>query len=370
MRFAKENIKNLKQYKLSTVKAWSFSNYSSTLKLDWNESTIKPSPAVYEKIKKVLESGRLNWYPNINNQELITEISKYSGVTKNEVQYFASSDSLHEYIVRAFVCPKDRILTVTPTYDNFRAVTEVNDANVMSYNLNNLFELNIDKFKSDLCLIIPKIVYIVNPNNPTGTLHDTAVIKDLIKSNKNILFIIDEAYFEFSNLTSASLVKDYDNIIVSRTFSKAFGLASFRIGYVIANSTIIDTLNKIRNPKNISLFAQEAAIAALQDVEYMKNYVKAVNKAKITFHKYLLTKPWIKSFKSSGNFLFLEIFMNKKDELIKYLEKHKVFIRDYGHISGTENFVRITIGESCQMEIVMHLIDEFELQFILNSVRK
>ena len=358
--FENKKIRNISPYTLSTPEAWNFNQDDDVLKLDWNEATIKPSPKVLTKITKILNNGKLNWYPNINNTELINKLSKYNSVKNNQVQYFASSDCLHEYIVRAFIDDSDRVLSISPTYDNFRAVAESNGAHVQFYDLDSNFDLDFDKFHKDLQMIKPKVVYIVNPNNPTGSIFSSNDLYDLIKKNKNILFIIDEAYFEFSNVTLSSFVSELNNLLISRTFSKAFALASFRIGYLISCSNNIEIINKIRNPKNISLFAQEAAIAALDDISYTKNYVKSVGIAKTNFIKFLKTLDWMNPIEGAGNFIFIELENAKiKIDLINYLKTNKIFIRDYGHIEKTKNYVRITIGNSEQMEIVKSKIINF-----------
>ena len=181
-----------------------------------------------------------------------------------------------------------------------------------------------------------------------------------ISKFKSSLFIIDEAYFEFSGITLSNRVSKHENILISRTFSKAFALASFRIGYAISHSKNIKSLNKIRNPKNISHFAQVAAISALKDIDYTYNYVNEVSKAKSLLKNFLKNIKSIKVFSGYGNFLFIKILeINQKKELIKFLKSKKIYIRDYGHIKKTENFVRITIGTSKQMKKVIESLKLF-----------
>ena len=351
-------LRGIKPYKASSPKAWAYSNDPEVLKLDWTESTINPSPKVFEAVNRLIINKKWNWYPDINNTVLIKALASYCGARQSQIQFFASSDALHEYIVRCYVSSEDKILVVTPTYDNFRAVAETNGGNVQNYNLNSNYELDFQQLQKDIKHINPKIFYLVNPNNPTGKF---IKLETLITSNPNILFIIDEAYFEFTSLSIANLTNHLENLIISRTFSKAFGLASFRIGYCIANESIIDTLNKIRNPKSVSLFAQEAALAALNDIQYVASYVEEVNLAKDMFFEFLRQQNWAEPIKGSGNFIFVEIKDNLKGKLISFLEENKVFIRDYGHLEQTENFVRITIGTIDQMKKLISLISIFKV---------
>ena len=358
--FENKLLQNINPYKLSSHKAWEVLGSNGVLKLDWNESTIDPSPRVFSELLRVIDTGKLNWYPNTNNESLRKKIAEYVGIAVANIQYFASSDALHEYILRAFMNEEESVLIVNPTYDNFRAVGESVSKNVFSFNLDSNFMLDVKELSNEILHVRPKLVYIVNPNNPTGTLHEIEKIRYLLKKHPFTLFIIDEAYFEFSNVSSSLLCSTYNNIIVSRTFSKAFGLASFRVGYAISCSQNIEVLNKIRNPKNVSLLAQVAAEAALDDVNYMQEYVRVVNTAKGDFFNYLVNFSQFKIHYGSGNFLFVEAKSQKlKDDLIKHLENNNVFVRDYGHLAQTQKHFRITIGTIDQMAIVKKHMSEF-----------
>jgi len=356
--FANKYIKAFKPYPLVSHKAWEIENKKDILKLDWNEATIPPSPKVKENILNFLDNGMINWYPDVNNIKLLEKLSFYAKVPIKNIQYFASSDSLHEYIARTFIEPEDRIVIVAPTYDNFRVVVESSGALTEFYYLDDNFCLDIDNFEYYLNLHKPKIVYICNPNNPTGTLYEKELIKRLISKFENIMFIVDEAYYEFTGVSCASLALDYENILISRTFSKAFALASFRVGYAIASQHNIRLLSKIRNPKNITTFSQIAAISALDDLEYMKSYVKEVLDAKIYF-KNELEKLNIKVFDGGGNFVLIKLDLSIKKEFMNYLSMKNIFIRDYGHIKGMESYIRITIGTKEQMNIVVTEIKNF-----------
>lgn len=360
--FANKYVKSLKPYPVSSHKAWEIKDKSSILKLDWNEATISPSPRVKENIIKFLDNGKINWYPDTNNINLLKEISKYNMVPLENLQYFASSDALHEYIMRVFVEPNDKITIVAPTYDNFRAVVESNGAVVDFYYLDDKFELDFENFKQHLILNTPKIVYICNPNNPTGTLYDKEDIENLVINFPSTMFVVDEAYFEFDGISCKELALKYENILISRTFSKAFALASFRIGYAITNKTNIELLSKIRNPKNITSFSQIAAISVLEDIDYVKKYVNEVKKAKEYFKRELsdLKLNFIcHKNGGGGNFLLIELEYLKKQKMIEFLLNKNIFVRDYSHVKNMENYFRITIGTIEQMEKVVLAIREF-----------
>ncbi|HED37308.1 MAG TPA: histidinol-phosphate aminotransferase family protein [Ignavibacteria bacterium] len=149
------------------------------------------------------------------------------------------------------------------------------------------------------------IVYIVNPNNPTGSFVSISKLIELTKIHNDTLFVIDEVYYEFVGQSISNFAVTVENIIVTRTFSKAFALASFRSGYVIASKNNVQRLKKIRNPKNISTLSQIAAEAAPDSVDYMLKYVDDVSKAKEYFVSRLSKINEITLYPSVANFVML-----------------------------------------------------------------
>ena len=286
MNFINKQIKTLFPYKLASHKIWdvSTSERKKILKLDWNEATIPPSPKVKSRLKHLLEDESFfNLYPSTNNTQLLNLLSNYVNLPIDNIQYFSSSDSIHEYLNTIYVSEGDNILIAGPTYDNFRLTTQSNGGVINYHNYNIDFYFNHLSFSESIKKINPKIIYICNPNNPSGNLIDKNILIKLIKSFPDSLFIIDEAYYEFTGVTLSDNVKNLKNLIITRTFSKAFALANFRFGYMISNSENIENISKVRNSKNISTLCQESAIAVLEDISYMKNYVKSVKIAREWF---------------------------------------------------------------------------------------
>jgi histidinol-phosphate aminotransferase len=355
--FLNKFVNTLKPYTVSSHEAWNYVDDSEILKLDWNEATVKPSSHVMKCLLHHIETGRLNWYPDVDNSHFRTILSSYVGVGAEFIEYFASSDALHEYIIRGFINSNDVITMISPTYDNFRAASESVGAIIDYFDLDSEdnFSFCLESFKNHLYKIRPKVVYLCNPNNPTGTLYSVDLIEQLIKQFNDVLFVIDEAYFEFSNTTCAPLVENYENVIITRTFSKAFALASFRVGYAISSVHNINGLRKIRNPKNISSASQIAAVAALEDIGYMTNYVNEVLETKSRFIDQLRSININVIGSESGNYILIN-FGSFQASIVPFLEKHKVFVRNYGHVHGMSSYTRITVGTKDQMERVFSLI--------------
>lgn len=361
MKFPNKYLRNLKPYKLASHKIWSVNPEERTgiLKLDWNEASIPPSPKVKERILKIMkEPCFFNLYPTTYNDELMTLLSNYVGLPKENIQYFGSSDALHEYICKVFISVGDPVMILGPSYDNFRLTCQANGADVFFSYYNDDFTFDSLKFESDINRIEPAVVYICNPNNPTGNIHSMQYVEHLLNDFPDTLFLIDEAYYEFSGVSCKDLVLKYDNLLISRTMSKAFALANFRVGYLIASKDNIQFVNRIRNPKNLTTFAQEAACGALLDVQYMWNYVDEVHNAKEYF-----TNEMIKYFQkfsvisSKGNFVLLKFEnLENKIELLDHLAANNIFVRDTTQADCVKKCFRITIGTVEQMKCVVKVI--------------
>lgn len=354
--FCKKTVNDLRPYKVVPQDAWT--DPENVLKLDWNESTQTISPRVKQALKDAIDNTQLNWYPNVQNEELLGAISGYVTMPPENIMYFSSSDSAQEYIARTFLESYDDVLIVGPTYDNFRVTCQSESYNIHFFYLDNEFRLNIDRLEESITSIRPKLVYISNPNNPTGTTYAPETIRRLAEHFPDVLFLMDEAYIEFTVEESCkSLVSDHDNIIITRTFSKAFGLAGFRIGFIISHKNNLEYIGRIRNPKNITSLTQVATLAALQDLDYMHQYVTEVNKAK-TFFIGELDRLGIRHAEGGGNFVLINT--GKSSELIAFLREQKIYVRDYTQVSQLNGFdCRITIGTTEQMQRVTDAIVRF-----------
>ena len=365
MSYINKYLRNFRPYEVASHKVWQVDadERNKMLKLDWNEATISPSPKVIERIRHLISSDFMNLYPATYNEELHELLAEYAQLPKENVQYFASSDSLHEYIAKMYITVGDPALILWPSYDNFRLTAQVAGANVTFFELGKEFELDYSKFEESINKNEPSLVYICNPNNPTGLLISKEYIKRLLEMFPATMFLIDEAYIEFTiEETCKELVLDYDNILISRTMSKAFGLANVRFGYLLASEENVRFISSIRNPKNITTFTQEAVIGALEDVEYMWKYVEEVNEAKIFFVDAINNRygEYLCAHQSSANFVLIKCNSQKvKSDLLDYLVSHNIYVRNTNHSVSVKKCIRITIGLMEQTKQVIRVIGEF-----------
>ena len=339
------NLKNIKYYLPSDR-----SQNDETVKLDWNECNIPFNEDYLNHLRRSIFTVNLSEYPNINNKNLINELSNYCGIDGENIQIFNGSDSALHYIFATFLNPETKVLIYYPTYTQVESYIQLYSNNLNYSYITDLFgnhEYDFNDIENN------DLIYITNPNNPTGKIIEPSEIEYLLIKYPNKLFIIDEAYYEFSNKTCVGMVKNYNNLIITRTFSKAFSLASIRLGYICTNIKNINEINKIRNTKEVNSFAQSLGLTALKNINYVKDRISIINDNKKFFINEL-KKLNIEFIDSMSNFVLIKV-INSSD-LINKLTNQNILIRDRSSFKGLENCVRITIGEYEDMETIIKTI--------------
>ena len=343
-----------KPYPLASQAIYNKKNKKKFIKVDWNEFPYKPCKNVLNKIRNSISSDtyNLNWYPNTYPKELINKISKYIKVSELNICLFAGSDSGLEQIAKTFIKSKNKVGILSPTYDQFRIECVLNDANLKLFFPKNIFNFKIEELIYELKIIKPTIFYICNPNNPTGNHFKRDEIIKMLKLFPRTLFIVDEAYSEYSgeeSLANKYTLNKVKNLIIMKTFSKCFGLASLRLGYCISSKEIINTLNKYKNHKSINSIAQIAGIETLKNLSYYVKKIKIIQKTKYKFVSDLHKKK-INVINTPANFVLLKT--NKKMRLLRYMEQKGIYIRDLGHLKFMNDYVRISISTPENMNLI------------------
>jgi len=248
-------------------------------KLDWNESTIQPSPKVHEALVSfVTQGGALNWYPDLFHLPLYERLAEYTGSRVSRLIVTNGSDAALELLCQCYLDPEDNVVFPAPTYNHFVQFAELTGAELRGVTCRNVFQPSLKELEEHIDART-KILYLVNPNNPTGNVYLPAEVLDLALRYPHVLVISDEAYFEFSGVSCVKLVDEVPNLVVTRSFSKAFSLASLRIGYLVAQEVVVEKLRRVYNPKSVNMLAQVAAAAALEDLSYYRAYVREVKRS-------------------------------------------------------------------------------------------
>lgn len=345
-----KNISTLVPYDVPAGAELSYWEKVNYLKLDWNEATYGPSPKVKAKLGKALKKNYLNYYPEVTGTRLREKISGYVKLPKDYIQIFNGSDAALQTICTTYLNNSDSVLIRQPTYTQLNVFAQAVGANLVKFTAKDPFDLAINKYRRYLSEIRPKMVYIVNPNNPTGIIYDLVTIESFLKSYPSSLFVVDEAYFEFSGKTVVSLIPKYENLIVTRSFSKAFALAGLRIGYIMAQPGIIADINRVRNGKDVNVLAQIAAMAALDDLDYMRSNVKKVVSTR-TWLVRALKKKGIDAYDGEGNFILIKL--ENCDKILSLLAKRRILARNRSSLPQLEKCLRVSIGLPKQMKLFL-----------------
>jgi histidinol-phosphate aminotransferase len=312
------------------------------IKLASNESPLPPSPRVIAAITKAARN--LNRYPDGSCFYLRRKLSRQLGVKENQLVFGNGSDELIVLAVRAFVNPGEEIIVAQPTFLIYGIAGIISGAKVIKVPMKD-FRYDLKAMKSR---ITPKtkIIFIANPDNPTGSYVNQKEVKDFLKGlPKDIIVFFDEAYYELVDKKdyprSLQLLKQNQNLIVSRTFSKAYSLAGLRLGYAIGAPEAIDCLNRVREPFNINSLAQAAALASLDDKSRLNRLRKMIREGK----SYLVNnfkQLRLEFVPSATNFILLNLGNN--GELVSNrLLKQGVIVREMTGWS-LPDFIRVTVG--------------------------
>lgn len=314
--------------------------------LDFNERAIVPSKKVTAALVVFFKNGKIQRYPEY--ADLQEKISKYAEVPANQIMITNGSDHGIDVIFRTFVGKKDTIVMPVPTFPMFMQYAQMIGCRVLTVPYEKKdFKFPLTEILQLLKSKNPKLVVVCNPNNPTGTVTSLKDIKIIVQNAPDSIFMIDEAYFEFSGISAISLLKKFPNVIIVRTFSKAFGLASLRIGYVIANKQYIEEMMKVRGPYAVNMAAHVAANAALDDIDDMKTYVQEVTTKAKPLVEELFKKNNIQFYKSGANFILFKPV--NKNEVYEHLKKNDILVRPQS-ASGIEDMLRVSIGTTKQMK--------------------
>ncbi len=329
-------------------------------KLASNENPIGPSPKAIAAMTEALSS--LHLYPDPACYDLTKELSKQWQIEPSWLTFGNGSNELIDLLIRIYCQPGDHILTTQAAFIAYQICAQAARVRTEHVPLKSNYQMDLkaisEKLKKSSC----PLVFIPNPNNPTGTYVGQKEVEDFLSEHGNredVLIIFDEAYNEFvraSDYTSAlPYVTKYSNVCVMRTFSKVYGLAGMRIGVLIARPEVNDLVNRVRNPFNVNTLAQVAALATLQDKEYLKRSSEVVWQGLDYFYEQLklLKLDYVPS---QANFVFFDLKQPAQKIYQKLLERG-VIMRPVANY-GFPNHMRLSVGLMSENQVAMASLSE------------
>ena len=324
-----------------------FRNKAAKVKLSANESALGPSPKAIKEYSRL--SKNFKRYPDSEGISLRKTIAKKFKLDLNRIILGSGSDQILELICKAFLRKGDEVIVPKYSFLIYRLYSQMNGAKVL-YSKEKNFTISVDEILK-MVTKKTKIVFLANPNNPTSTYVDKKKLLFLRKKlRSNILLVVDDAYFEYVKQKDYSsglqLFSNFKNVIVTRTFSKIYGLAGLRVGWGYGSKEIINSLNQYKPPFNVNSPALSAAEAAIKDNAWLNKEIKHVKKWNDKFFKEF-EKLNIETNKSFTNFLLINFDKVKKNSSIifRLLAGAGILVRKMDNY-GIKNSLRVTIGKN------------------------
>jgi histidinol-phosphate aminotransferase len=264
-----------------------------------------------------------------------------------------SDDGLNT-LCTTYLDDEDCVLVASPTYLHFLVFVQARGATVAHHYARNPFDTDLKGLIKRASQTQPRLIYLANPNNPTGVMYSNEQLSELLEAQPTSLVVVDEAYSEFAEESAVDLLHSYSNLVISRTFSKAYGMAGLRIGYLMSAPRVIEDLRRVFNPKNVNALAQVGAMAALRDQEWLNWYVSEVNASKAIIEDWFASRE-MEYRMTPGNFFMVKL--EHAPWVVRRLQDEGVYIRDRSSIPSLAGYVRFSIGTSEQTIEVLSRFD-------------
>ena len=320
------------------------------VRLDFNENTTGCSKAALTALRK-LSGKELAMYPEYQTPTKL--LAKYFGVKAEELLLTNGGDDALRVFFDTFVEPRSHILICEPTFPMYRYYAEIAGARVEELHYSRDMEFPVAAVLEALRKR-PRVFFLANPNNPTGTLVDKGAIAAILKAAPRTAVVLDEAYADFSGVTGVPWIRQHANLFIAKTFSKAAGLAGLRLGAVIARRESLAFVKRALPPFPVNVAALAAGVAAIQERRTIERYIQDTKRLREWFATELKRRE-IRVFPSKGNFLMAD-FAGAGPTLFRKLMRNGILIRERSKDLGP-GFARITIGTQKELRSILRILD-------------
>ncbi|MHB8585134.1 MAG: pyridoxal phosphate-dependent aminotransferase [Thermoplasmatota archaeon] len=333
-------VRNLKPYEEEGHGAINLSN---------NANLFGPNPALGKAVAKLAPADLWD-YPSLTSERLRTSLASRLKVTPSQIVVGNGSNDLIDVTIRAFCEPGEAVAYHPPTFAMIGIFARTNDADPRPAPLTQKYELNVE----GLLATNAKVTFVVSPNNPTGNSFAKRDILHVVESAKGLV-VVDEAYVEFGGASLVSELPNHPNLVILRTFSKAYGLAGLRIGYIVANEHVAASAAKVRGPFRLNAVSDLAATLALEEETWLAEVVRHAKKQRGRLAELLAARKF-RAFPTDANFVFAEVPPGLDGPTLgAALERRGVSIRDYG--GDLARFVRVTAAPQPMLDTFANELD-------------
>lgn len=347
-KFYRNNLKELKPYDPHEV--------PYKIKLNANENPYGLPEEIIEEILREAKNLKYFRYPNANSVKLSEIISSFWGLNRDNIVIGNGSDELIDYLIKAFSEKGRRVITTAPSFAMYKIYSIINGSNFVQIPLSQSnFSLNEDKILEEAKREDSSIIFIAYPNAPTGNYFAEDKIIKIIEES-GCLVVVDEAYYEFGKKTFVPLISRYDNLVILRTFSKAYSIASLRVGYLLSNPEVINEIRKVKSPFNVNTFSQLAAQVVFENKEILKDSIKKIIEEREKLINRINEIPPFKAHTSRTNFVLVEVGSKENSDLAySNLLKQGILVQKVSDpiFSTSRYFLRITVGNEEENDILV-----------------
>ncbi|MGT2754665.1 histidinol-phosphate transaminase [Streptococcus ovis] len=327
---------------------------ANMIKLNTNENAYGPSPTVQMALKDFGVS-ELRKYSSLNQVDLRRVLAKNLDIPADQIVIGNGSDDILSMAFLAFFNSKEPVLFPDLTYGFYKVWADLYHISYQEVPLNNQFEIETTDYLGENGGIV-----IANPNAPTGLFKSLAEIEEIIQANQDVVVIIDEAYVNFGGETAIPLLEKYDNLFITRTFSKDAALAGLRVGYGIGSPLLIGVINAVKNsvnPYNVDSIAEKAATAAVESWDYYAENCQKIMATRDWFGGELANLGF-EVLPSATNFILTKPVGIDAALLFAYLQEDHIYVRYFPTVERIKDYLRISIGTREEMETVLAVIKE------------
>jgi histidinol-phosphate aminotransferase len=325
--------------------------------LNTNESPYPPPDEFMDDLASRIRLLALHRYPDREAEALRQGLAAHAGTLTDRVWVANGSNEVLMQLLLAFGGAERKAMTFEPTYTMHGLLTRISGTRLLRARRNPDFSLHLEASVEAVRSQEPDILLLCSPNNPTGNVMDEAQIGALCEASGGIV-ILDEAYAEFASASFLRFVEDYDNLAITRSFSKAWRLAGARLGYLVAQPWVIEELQKVRLPYHLSALSQAAGLTALDHAGELMATVETVRHERDRLYRELSTTTGITAYPSEGNFIFFRCNTREATSVWQGLLDRGVLVRDFSSIPSCEEHLRVSVGTPEEDERFLEALSE------------
>lgn len=351
-----KEVLDLSSYEVKTI--LDQKNDQQIIKMNLNENFAIQYDAIQQLLMNVCQKVDVRNYPPPRGSLAVKAISSFFDLNQSEVIAANGADEIIDLLMKVFIRKGSKVIVVEPSFPMYKFFTELYGGKKVGVMLNKDFNLDIDSILKNIDSQT-RLLFICSPNNPTGNQFAKSDVKKLLEEFRGVV-VVDEAYVDFAKGSVINWIKNYENLVVLRSFSKGFGLAGLRLGYLVSNQSIVKYVQRVVGPFNLNSITQQAIIQVLQNWSYFKEQLDVVINERDWLMKKLKQIDGIFPFPSDANFILFKVSKDNSNSsiLVDRLAKKNVLVKDRGHLPLLENCIRVTVGSRNMNEIFIQALTE------------